>query len=281
VCIQEVVEGTGLMEPRYNIYFAGQLLPGHELAIVRPKLAKLFNANEQVLDKLFSGKPQLLKKGCDKGTALKYKQAMERAGAQAVVKTVAAPGAEPQAAVEAPPPPMDKKMTAAERIAALAAAPDTGTYEPPAAEQTVTGDTAVGLAPVGADVLRPEERAEPVSAQVDTSGLEIDSNAQRLSKESPPPPPAPDTSHLHMGAVGEDIPTLMSDREPLSPNTEGLNLSPEGTDFADCAAPEAVAPNLDLSALKLAPEGSDVLDEHYRKKEQATAPATDHLSLDE
>ena len=278
------------MEPRYNIYFAGQLLPGHELAAARAKLAKLFNANEQVLDKLFSGKAQLLKKDCDKSTALKYKQAMERAGAQAVIKTVASADAQPPAAARSAPPapPMEDKLTAAERIAALAAAPDAGTYQSPeptaAAQHDTTATPAantVGLAPVGADVLRPEERPEPVSAQVDTTGLEVDNNAQRLSEAPPSPPPAPDTSHMQMGEVGDDIPTLASNQEPLSPNTDALTLSPEGTDFADCAAPAAEQPELDLSALDLAAQGSDVLDQQYRRKDQATAPPTDHLSLED
>ena len=80
------------METRYNVYFAGQLLPGQELTSVRDKLAKLFNADQQTLEKLFSGKAQLLKRDCDKATALKYKQAMERAGAQPVIKaTTSAP----------------------------------------------------------------------------------------------------------------------------------------------------------------------------------------------
>ena len=70
------------MDARYSIYFAGELLDGHDRATVRAGLAKLFNADEATLDKLFSGKAQMIKRGCDKATALKYKQAMERAGAQ-------------------------------------------------------------------------------------------------------------------------------------------------------------------------------------------------------
>lgn len=70
------------MEARYNIYFAGQLLAGHALAGVRENIARLFNADDATLDKLFSGKAQLVKRDCDKATALKYKQAMEQAGAR-------------------------------------------------------------------------------------------------------------------------------------------------------------------------------------------------------
>ena len=137
----------------------------------------------------------------------------------------------------------------------------------------------VVLEPAGSDVLRPEERAPEISTTIDTGGLAIDAAAQRLSDEQPPAPPAPDTSHLQMGGVGEDIPTLASTEQPLFPNTDDLVLSPEGTDFSDCAPPDREEPLLDLSALDLAAAGSDVLEEQYRKREQAAAPATDHLSL--
>ena len=294
------------METRYNVYFAGQLLPGQELTSVRDKLAKLFNADQQTLEKLFSGKAQLLKRDCDKATALKYKQAMERAGAQPMIK--ASQGA---AAAEQSPPPTpvpEKTMSAAERIAALAAAPDKGGYSPEesstsskesstsskesstspkepstgfAGQQPESDQAGINLAPAGTDVLREDERSEPVVSDIDTTGLEVDAATQRLSEEPPPPPPAPDTSHLDMGGVGEMIPNLPSDQVPLSPNTDAIDLSPAGTDFADCAPPEAEPPSLDLTGMNLAPTGTDVLEEKYRKKAQAAAPATDHISLEE
>jgi hypothetical protein len=269
------------MEARYNIYFAGQLLEGQDLATVRSKLAKIFNANEQMLDKLFSGKTQLLKRDCDKATALKYKQAIERAGAQPVIKAVAA------APVETTP--VTPAMSSAEKIAALAAAPEEIRYgsssEPAAAaaapaQEDFTAD-GVGLAPVGSDVLREDERSTPVAREIDTSGLTVDASAQRLSEEPAAPPAAPDTSHLDMGEVGEMIPNLPSHEEPLSPNIDNIDLAPDGTDFSDCAAPEAAEPVLDLSELNLAPEGAELLEEEYRNKHQATAPATDHIALED
>jgi hypothetical protein len=271
------------MDARYNVYFAGQIQPGQDLASVRDKLAKLFNADQQTLDKLFSGKAQLLKRDCDQATAQKYKQAMERAGAQPIVKA-----SETTAAVEKPPAPAaPSKLSAAERIAALAAAPDEASYRtteaaPPAAEQpTDSVQEGIDLAPPGTEVLRANERAEAVAIEVDTSGLEIDAPVQRLSEESPSPPAAPDTSHLDMGEVGETIPNLSSNQEPLSPNTDAIGLSPQGTDFTDCTPPPPDAPTLDLSEIKLAPAGAEVMEEKYRKKEQAEAPTTDHISLED
>jgi hypothetical protein len=258
------------MEQRYNVYFAGQLLDGQQREAVRANLAKLFNANDATLDKLFSGKPQLVKKECDKTTALKYKQAMERAGALPVIKLVADSGEPPERA-----------LSAAEKIAALAAAPDTGVNSTSPQEQASQADTdSLDLCPDGTEVLRPQERAVPVPADIDTSGLEVDSAADRLSQEAPAPAPAPDTSHLAMGEVGETIPTLPPEHEAVNPNTDALALSPEGTDFSDCNAPDAPPPDLDLSALDLAPEGTEVIRDSERKQAPAEpAPETDHIKL--
>jgi hypothetical protein len=269
------------MEARYNIYFAGQLLEGQDLSTVRSKLAKIFNADEPTLDKLFSGKTQLLKRDCDKATALKYKQAIERAGGQPVIKAVEVAAAPVETA------PVTPAMSAAERIAALAAAPEEIRYgssneaaaAAPAQEDSTTDG--VGLAPAGSDVLREDERCTPVAREIDTSGLAVDASAQRLSEESAAPPAAPDTSHLDMGEVGEMIPNLPSHEKPLSPNIDSIDLAPDGTDFSDCATPEAAEPVLDLSELNLAPEGAELLDEEYRKHDQATAPATDHIALED
>lgn len=271
------------MGSRYSIYFAGQLLDGHEPGAVRARLAKLFNADQATLDKLFSGKAQLIKRDCDKPTALKYKQAMEKAGARPVVKLVDAP-----AGGQAP-----AQQSAVDKIAALANAPDLGRYrgapqeagkttaEPPASATTAGDQETFDLAPAGADVLRPGERREVVEQEVDTAGLELDEAGQRLAAEAPAPPPAPDTSHLSAAAAGESIPNLPSDVEPLAPDVSGLDLSPAGTDFSDCVGPEAEVPELDLSGIDLAPPGTEVLEQQYRKQAQGQAPATDHLSLED
>jgi hypothetical protein len=227
------------MDARYSIYFAGELLDGHDRATVRAGLAKLFNADEATLDKLFSGKAQMIKRGCDKATALKYKQAMERTGARPIIRDEAS-GETP--AVEQPEP--AKPVSAAEKIAALAAAPDEGAYRADtsvatanAPEVPAADSSAMNLAPTGADVLRPDERTEVAEADIepdertevaeadiDTSSLVVDETAQRLSDEPPPPPPAPDTSHLGMGEVGDTIPGLDTGPAPVTPDTESISL---------------------------------------------------------
>jgi hypothetical protein len=273
------------MDSLFNVYFNGQILEGQDLGDVRKRIASLFNANQATLDKLFSGKTQLIKRDCDQATALKFKQAIGAAGGVAIIKQAnqgsAAPSPAPAAKTTT------KTMSAAERIAALAGAPDQGSYAPanaPAAGSTQAGPDdgkadAFQLEPSGADVLRAEERSQPVEARIDTSALSIDGPVERLSAAPETAPPAPDTSHLSMGQAGETIPTLPTTAVPLTPNTDALGLAPSDSDLSDCAPAAAEPLVLDLSAIEIAPPGAEVLEEQFRRKHDEPAPSTDHLSL--
>lgn len=271
------------MEPLYTVYFGGEVLAGHDPAGVKTRLGQLFKVGDNTLERLFNGNLHVLKRDCDRATALKYKQAMEQAGAKPVIKPA---GDTAVAAAPAGGSAPDRPMTAAEKIAALAAAPDMDDYRGDAAEPVASAPVAPGdddefdLAPPESDVLRPEERAPALEREIDTGSLAVDTTAERLADPAAPPPPAPDVSHLSMGEVGDTIPTLDRGAIPPAPDTDALSLSPEGTDFSDCAAPEPVAPALDLSGLALAPEGSEVLDSRHRQQDTAQAPTTDHLQLD-
>lgn len=278
------------MEQRYHIYFSGEVLEGHSVANVRAKLGKLFNADAITLDKLFSGKRQAVKRNCDKATALKYKQAMESAGAKPVITaaqesapTTAAPATQTASSGEEKQP--SRELTKAERIAAIAAGDD-GSSAGAGISETVqiaasnTNSPAFDVAETGADLLRPEERQEVEPANVDTSSIKLTATGTRLSDESLPPPSAPDTSHLSMGSVGEAIPNLPGSHDAEPPDISGIDLAPSGTDFSDCAPDDPEPLDLDLSGIDLAPDGADLLEEQYRKKSDAVAPPTDHLSLE-
>ena len=242
------------MTERYNVYFAGRLMDGHDLDSVQEKLAKVFNLDQQTLDKLFSGKNQLIKSDCDKATALKYKVVMQRAGAEPTINRIEP---EPKQANPAP----TKMHTAAEKIAALAATPITGRLETPrlitpasvTQQENTTGTGSIGLTAPGTDVLHINERAAPISRNIDTSGFALGTLGQRLSQEPSSPPAMPDTSHLNMAPVGDTIPNLPLSRNPVSPNIDDLTLSPLDFDFSDGIAPEKKPLLHDLSALSRTP----------------------------
>jgi hypothetical protein len=267
------------MDKRYNVYYAGQLLQGQHPDVVRARLGKLFNADQQTLERLFSGKAQLLKRECDRATALKYKQAMERAGALPLIRV-----SEDTSAVQAPPSVAPGAMTTAETNATMAVAAETGEHDSAGAGAWRGAPPAAGemrLAPPGAELLLESERHHPVQREIDTSGLDLGATGDRLSPRQPPPPPAPETGHLTIAAAGEEIPNLPAGQPPQPPDVSALDLTPPGTDFSDCTAPEPTPPALDLSGLDFAPAGSDLLEAQYRRRPQEQWPDTDHLSLQE
>lgn len=234
------------MEPRYNIYFDGQLLEGHDGAEVRARLARLFKADEATLAKLFSGKLQLLKRDCDKATALHYKQALEGAGARPVIRQSAAGDAGAGSAV---------------------------------ASAAATGG--ITLAPAGTEVLKPGERSPVPAPRVQAPDLELAAAGTRLAAPAAPPPAAPDVSHLSLEAPGEPVAAPSQPMpEPVDTGADILLAAP-GSDFSDCARATVPAPALDLSGLELAPSGADVLEEKYRRRTAGATPDTGTLRLEE
>lgn len=69
----------------FDIYYNGNIVDGEKLDNVKTNVQRLFNAGEQKMAMLFSGEPCPVKLGVDNATAEKYKHAMLKAGAIAMV----------------------------------------------------------------------------------------------------------------------------------------------------------------------------------------------------
>jgi hypothetical protein len=74
----------------YDIFFSGQLTEGANRNEARQKVASIFKANEDKLNKLFSGKQVMIKSGVDDETASKYREAFRKAGALVDIRLSAA-----------------------------------------------------------------------------------------------------------------------------------------------------------------------------------------------
>lgn len=229
------------MSDHYHVLYRGERLEGVSDTQLRTGLAQLFKASDAVLDKLLSGRPQLLKRDCDRETAERYREAMARIGAIAVLQAVEPAATEPE----------------------NPARPDSA---------------ALDLAAPGTPVLRPEERPGPPAADVQAPDLDLAATGSRLAEEAPAPPAPPDTSHLGLEEPGAPIPQIPGPA-PVTVPDSGLTLAPEGFDFSDCHAPAVDPPTLDLSALALAPTGGDLRDAQPPRQDAAKAPSTEHLSL--
>lgn len=126
-----------MSEPRYDVFFRGDIAPGQRLNEVRDRLRHLFQIDDARLNTLFSGRPMAIRRDLGVDEAERYRAALREAGALVELRPLNVPDV-PAAA------------------------------GPPAHS---TGDWS--LAPVGSEVLRPEERIPVVPVSVDIGGLEV------------------------------------------------------------------------------------------------------------
>ena len=148
----------------YEIAFSGQLLPGARLEQVEANLSKLFQADAQRIAQLFSGRRIVIKQNLDFAAVEKYRQAMERAGAQVEVRPMPVDVEE----IELAPPPVEAAPAPSES----AAAPQSLKVAPRDEYMAAFVDVEApdfGIAPVGARA-RTDTGAGPVPVQPGTTG---------------------------------------------------------------------------------------------------------------
>lgn len=235
--------------PRYDIYLTGKLAEGVAPAAASAQLAALFKSTPEAMAALLTGKPQLLKRGVDKATALKYRDALQRIGVLVAFKAQPAAPSQPTA---------------------------TPTTTPAPASPATPAAAAITLAPAGGDLLSEAERSRPPLVALDTSAYQL----APLAAAQPAPTPlvaAPDTSHLSLTAAGSDVLTDAERERPpaMAPNVSDFSLAPVGTDLAEAAPPAGSAP--DTSHLSLAPADAGPL--AGVRLPLPAAPNTDHLQL--
>jgi hypothetical protein len=223
-----------MSDPRFDILFGGELLPGFASEVVGENLGKLFKATPETVIRLLAGGVHTLKKGVDLETALKYQAAMQRAGAKAILREIPS---------EAP-----AETGAANARQSAPAAPVTAVAAP---------GSALSLARSGGELLEPHERRAPEPVQVDISGITLAPVFAAVPEpEGPPPPPAPDTSHISIAAPGADLlEGHHSPPPPPAPDTSGMSIAPPGERLAPVVEQPPI-PLPDLSAISLAPPGT-------------------------
>ncbi|WP_419735291.1 hypothetical protein [Pseudomonas sp. COR18] len=163
----------------YEIVFSGELLPGAPAEQVRSNLARLFQADAQRIERLFSGRRLVLKNNLDAAAAEKYRSTIERAGARVEVQAMQVdavePGAVPEPAGRARVVPRDAYMAAFSEVDA----PD------------------YALAEVGSDMQDP--RPVPAAPALDLSAFSVAPVGSDMGQIPAPAAPAvPDTSHLKL-----------------------------------------------------------------------------------
>lgn len=218
-----------MADPKYDIYFRGEILAGADEANAKAAVAKIFKADAAKLAVLFSGKVNSIKKAVDKTTAAKYQQAFKQAGAKLVI-TLAK---EEQVSI----PVNSSKATTQPSIVNK--------------QESMNSEGNWDVLPTGSDLLKPGERRNIPDADIDTSGIKVVSPFAEVEVVEKIVPPAPNTSHITIADVGEDM------------------------------NPERVAPiadlELDLSSFTVAEPGAELTDK--KEKPAPLAPDTSHIKL--
>lgn len=167
---------------RYEIAFSGRTVPGAQLDTVKANLARLFQADAQRIELLFSGRRMVIKNNLDAEAAEKYRSVIERAGAVVDVVDMDAPIEEIELAP--PPPAAPGRLNVAPRDGYMAAFAEVDAPD-------------FGLAPVGADLQ--DEKPEAQAPRVDLSQFSVAPVGSDMGQAKPEPAkPAPDTSHLKL-----------------------------------------------------------------------------------
>lgn len=178
----------------YEIAFHGELVAGADAQQTRQNLMRLFQADEQRIAVLFSGRRMIIKNRLDAVTAERYRATLAQAGALVEV----APMAE---TIEAAAAPVETREPAA-KAPTSASSTERGSLSVAPRDAVMAAFVDVqapdfGLAPVGADL---QDEAAPVA------------------------PPRVDLSHLSLAPVGSDLGPASEALPVAVPDTDHLTL---------------------------------------------------------
>jgi hypothetical protein len=219
------------MAETYRLVFRGEVLEGQHRAVVKRRLSELLHLDDARVEKLFSGKPVLLKRGVDRDTAARYQAQFKQAGGRLRVQAeeaVPAEGASPPSAPArtadtAPNETRQPRRPGANRdIDAPEFTVLTAYFPPPSEPRAEIAAPDYGVAEVGANLLEPAPTAPPVVVDVD----------------------------FELAEVGADL--LVDPPEPVTVElgTLDFELAEPGADLAPTREPAAgVAPDISHLAL--------------------------------
>lgn len=187
--------------PMFDLVFTGELIEGCDPAQVRRDLERLFKTDATGISRLFTGTPVIIKKAVDQQTAMRYRAALQQAGALCQVRPVAAATA-------------SASTSATSAVSRPSAAPglESATILPP-------GSILTEILPVP-------------PPQYDFSGLSVAPPGEVLVQQSPqtfPPPPSP--AAYHLAPAGEVLVEPIPITPAVVPDISALTMAPPRTEI--------------------------------------------------
>lgn len=181
---------------QFEIAFSGEILPGAQLEQVKAAIARLFQADDALLARLFSGQRVVIKHSVDAAAAGKYQAAFQRAGARLDVRALNAE------LIEEITPGLPVEESAAKPAAHVASSSATTMLHVAPRDEYMAAFSNVqapdfGMAPLGDD-LQPTPAEKP-APDLDLSGISIAPVGSDMGQlPGAAPIVAPDISHLKL-----------------------------------------------------------------------------------
>lgn len=198
---------------RFDLVFSGELIDGCDPVRVRRDLERLFRTDASSVERLFTGRPVVIKKDLDEQTAARYRAALQQVGALCRIRPAAA-GVDTTDTVARPPAvgslagteilPPGSILTETQRIdppefdlsAFNIAPPGVMLVEPVVSAAVPPRPGAFDVAPVGADLADPRPLAPARIPDISALSMapprtEMLSPEERR-KPAPVPPAVPD-----------------------------------------------------------------------------------------
>lgn len=223
---------------RYNLVFRGDIVLGHKITDVKLRLGKLFKVNETQLERLFSGRPVVIKKSLPKAEADRYTEALFQAGAQVEIQAIKKASATPIEQASGKKKPLAERLAEQQAASALQEPGGTVAFAPKDDKPVDESELEEGwvLAPVGSILLADQYREdEPVP---DIQPVETDLRPMQGNL-------------LDKDEMKEDVP-------PIGVDLSGISLAEAGEDLLDEAHKPLPVPEVDAPDIDLAPVGSDL-----------------------
>lgn len=239
-----------MSDNQHTVYFEGNIADGFSIGQVKKNLVKLFKSDAERIGQLFSGERVALKKDIDLATAKKYHAVLLNAGA---LVTIAA--------------------------ANDAAVLESGAEQPAQEKQAEQPEFSWSLAPVGSLLLRAKERVKQVVVNIDISHLSLASVFAAEKTKAPAEVAAPDTSHLSVAPVGEQLVESRKEEAELTLDLSALSIDPPGTELGSGASAAVQELQLDLSQYALLEPGEETTVGRPAQAPTPEPPDVSHLEL--
>ncbi len=194
---------------KMDVFFRGDIAPGQSLIEVRERLQKLFNADDNQMQRLFSGRPVAIRRNLDSQAAEQYREAVLKAGALVELRSTQ-PTISPAPASSVDQASPQHKPEPEQAVSQLAVR-ETAEQQPEKVADVPEDDlpeedgSGFSIAPIGADMLKEEEREIVDAVEVDISELAIEPMSGDILQDDEKieiDPVEVDISHLSV----EDLP---------------------------------------------------------------------------